>query len=95
MLPVLVETLLDAYRDLRGGRPDLPETPRLALVDVEGSPSVPEFRIVCAAAKEAGIEALHCTLDELTYDGSLLRLRATPSTSSTVASCSRTCARAT
>ena len=52
MLPLLVETLLDAYRELRGvERADLPETPRLALVDVEGSPSVPEFRIVCAAAR--------------------------------------------
>src|SRR5215217_9685783 len=71
MLPVLVETLLAAYRDLRGERSDLPETPRVALVDVEGSPSVPEFRIICAAAKEAGVEALNATLNELTYDGSL------------------------
>src|ERR671919_1948691 len=33
MLPVLVETLLGAYRDLRGERSELPEQPRLALVD--------------------------------------------------------------
>ena len=65
MLPVLMETLLAAYRELRGERSDLPETPRLALVDVEGSPSVPEFRIICGAAKAAGIEALHATLDEV------------------------------
>src|SRR5215203_6063469 len=44
MLPVLVETLMSAYRELRGERSDLPESPRLALVDVDGSPSVPEFR---------------------------------------------------
>src|SRR5215211_5431288 len=78
MLPVLVETLLDAYRELRGERADLPETPRLALVDVEGSPSVPEFRIICGAAKEAGVEALHARLDEVTYDGSLLRVQGEP-----------------
>ncbi|HEX6584335.1 MAG TPA: glutathionylspermidine synthase family protein [Thermoleophilaceae bacterium] len=78
MLPVLVDTLLDAYRELRGERSDLPETPRLALVDVEGSPSVPEFRIICAAAKETGVEALHATLDEVTYDGSLLRVQGEP-----------------
>jgi hypothetical protein len=78
MLPVLVETLLDAYRELRGERSDLPETPRLALVDVEGSPSVPEFRIICNAAKAAGVEALHATLDEVTYDGSLLRVQGEP-----------------
>jgi hypothetical protein len=78
MLPVLVDTLLSAYRELRGDRTDLPETPRLALVDVEGSPSVPEFRIICAAARRAGLEALHATLDEVHYDGSLLRVQGEP-----------------
>jgi hypothetical protein len=78
MLPVLIETLLDAYRELREQRADLPETPRLGLVDAEGSPSVPEFRIVCAAAERLGVEALHGTLAELRYDGSLLRLRDEP-----------------
>ena len=43
-----------------------------------GSPSVPEFRIVCAAAEAAGVEALHGTLDELAYDGSLLRVHDEP-----------------
>jgi len=78
MLPLLIGTLLAAYRELRQERSDLPETPRLALVDVEGSPSVPEFRIICGAAKAGGIEALHGTLDELEYDGSLLRLQGQP-----------------
>jgi glutathionylspermidine synthase len=76
MLPLLIETLLDAYRamrDQRGRVPELPETPRLALVDAPGSPSIPEFRIICAAATEAGIEAIHPTTDELAYDGSVLR----------------------
>src|SRR5437667_7417870 len=71
MLPELMATLLDAYRRLRERRPELPERPRLALVDMEGSPSVPEFRITCAAAGEAGVDALHTTLDRLAYDGSL------------------------
>lgn len=78
MLPRLVETLLGAYRELRSERSELPETPRLALVDVDGSPSVPEFRIICAAAREAGVEALHATLDEVEYDGSLLRVQGEP-----------------
>ena len=78
MLPVLIETLLGAYRELRADRPELPETPRLALVDVEGSPSVPEFRIVCGAAGRAGIEALWGTLDDVTYDGSQLRVHGEP-----------------
>jgi hypothetical protein len=81
MLPVLIETLLDAYRAMRVGRPEgpeLPETPRLALVDVPGSPSVPEFRIICGAAAKAGIEAVHLTTDELSYDGSVLRAAGEP-----------------
>ncbi len=81
MLPLLIETLRDAYRAMRAGRREgsqLPETPRLALVDVPGSPSVPEFRIICAAAARAGIEAIHATTDELTYDGSVLRAGGEP-----------------
>ena len=78
MLPVLMETLLSAYRELREERSDLPETPRLALVYVAGSPSVPEFRIICAAARQAGIEALHGTLEDVRYDGSVLRVQGEP-----------------
>ena len=78
MLPLLIETLLDAYRARRIGRPDLPERPRLALVDRPGSPSVPEFRIVCLAAREAGLEAIHATTEELEYDGSILRIGGEP-----------------
>jgi glutathionylspermidine synthase len=78
MLPMLIDTLLGAYRDLKADRTDLPETPRLALVDIEGSPSVPEFRIVCAAAHAVGLDALHGTLGEVEYDGSLLRVKGEP-----------------
>ena len=81
MLPLLIETLRDAYRAMRAAReegPRLPEAPRLALVDVPGSPSVPEFRIICAAAARVGIEAIHATTDELTYDGSVLRTGGEP-----------------
>ena len=78
MLPVLIDTLMSAYRELRAERDDLPETPTLALVDTAESPSVPEFRIICAAARDAGIEALHATLDEVEYDGSLLRVKGEP-----------------
>ena len=78
MLPLLIDTLLDAYRQRRRDRPDLPERPVLALIDLPGSPSVPEFRIVCAAAKRAGLDALHATTEELEYDGSMLRARGQP-----------------
>jgi glutathionylspermidine synthase len=81
MLPFLIETLRDAYGAMRAGRgegPEMPETPRLALVDVPSSPSVPEFRIICAAAERAGIEAIHPTTDELSYDGSVLRAGGEP-----------------
>jgi glutathionylspermidine synthase len=78
MLPLLIDTLLGAYRELRSERAELPEVPRLALVDVEGSPSVPEFRIICAAARANGIEALWGTLDDVAYDGTQLRVRGEP-----------------
>lgn len=78
MLPELLRTLLDAYAHVRARRPDLPPAPTLALVDAPGSPSVPEFRIVCAAARDHGVHALHGTLDELTYDGSTLHLQGEP-----------------
>ena len=72
ILPELIGTLIDAYTHVRARHADLPERPTLALVDADGSPSVPEFRIICAAARATGIEALHATLDELRYDGSTL-----------------------
>jgi glutathionylspermidine synthase len=78
MLPELYATLLDAYRHVRAAHPELPETPRLALIDAPGSPSVPEFRIVCAGASDAGIEAVHGTLDDLSYDGKELSLDGAP-----------------
>jgi glutathionylspermidine synthase len=80
MLPLLTQTLRDAYEAMRARRlgAELPEAPRLALVDIPGSPSVPEFRIICAAAAKAGIEAIHVTTEELSYDGSVLRAGGEP-----------------
>jgi len=78
MLPELIATLLEAYGHIRARHGDLPEKPRLALIDAEGSPAVPEFRIVCAAAARQGVDAVHGTLAELDYDGSTLHLRGEP-----------------
>ena len=78
MLPELIATLLDAYAHVRRTAPDLPEVPRLALVDAPGSPSVPEFEIVCAAARAHGLEATHATLDDLAYDGTTLTAHGAP-----------------
>jgi hypothetical protein len=78
MLPELIATLLEAYGHVRARHRDLPAAPRLALIDAEGSPAVPEFRIVCAAAGRVGIDAVHGTLGELDYDGSTLHLRCEP-----------------
>lgn len=78
ILPEVVGTLLEAYSHVRARHADLPEKPRLALVDCAGSPSVPEFRIVCAAARAAGIEATHATLEEVAYDGTTLTVRGEP-----------------
>ncbi len=78
MLPLLIETLLDAYASARARWPELPERPRMALVDVAETPSAPEFRIICRAAREAGIEAVWTTTGGLEYDGSALRAEGEP-----------------
>jgi glutathionylspermidine synthase len=78
MLPLLIETLLGAYAELRAKRPHLPETPRLALIDLPESPAVPEFRIVCQAARRLGVEADFASIEELAYDGSVLRVAGEP-----------------
>jgi hypothetical protein len=78
ILPELVHTLLDAYGHLRERAPGLPAQPRLALVDAPGSPSVPEFRIICAAAERAGLRATHATLGEVAYDGTTLTVQGEP-----------------
>ena len=78
MLPELIATLLDAYGHVRAAHRDLPERPRLVLVDTAQSPSVPEFRIICAAARAAGLQADHVTLDELRYDGSTVHAGGEP-----------------
>ena len=78
MLPELIGTLTDAYAHVRGRHKDLPERPRLALVDSADSPSVPEFRIICAAARAAGLEATFATLEDLRYDGSILTVHDEP-----------------
>jgi glutathionylspermidine synthase len=76
MLPKLIGTLLEAYAHVR--HDDQPREPRLALIDSRGSPAVPEFRIICAAAQRQGLEAIHASLDDLTYDGSTLRVHDEP-----------------
>ncbi len=78
MAPGLIAALLDAYTQLRSARTDLPEVPRMALIDTPGSPSVPEFRIICAAAHDAGVDALHATTEDLAYDGSTLSVGGDP-----------------
>jgi glutathionylspermidine synthase len=72
IIPELIGTLLEAYGHVRTRHRDLPITPRLAIVDVEGSPSVPEFRIIARAARAAGLPTVLCTPEDLSYDGSLL-----------------------
>jgi hypothetical protein len=78
ILPELLDTLLDAYAHLRAGRRELPEVPRLVLADTAASPSFPEFRIICEAARARGMAADVVTLDDLRYDGSTLHAGGEP-----------------
>jgi hypothetical protein len=78
MLPALIDTLLDAYGGMRAQHPDLPERPRLAVVDVAGTPTASEFRLVAEAAGGRGIDAVVAGLDAVAYDGSTLRVGGEP-----------------
>jgi uncharacterized circularly permuted ATP-grasp superfamily protein len=78
MLPELIATLLDAYAHVRATHGDLPETPTLALLDLEDAPGRPEFRIVRAAAEAAGVPAVIGNLADTRYDGSALRVAGEP-----------------
>jgi hypothetical protein len=78
VLPEIVNALLGAYRACRGKYPDLPDAPRLAVVDVAGTPTVAEFRLVCSFAEQAGVETVVATLDEISYDGSHLVVQGRP-----------------
>jgi hypothetical protein len=78
MLPALVDTLLDAYAAFRARHLDLPENPRLAVVDVAGTPTASEFRLVAGAARERGLDAVVAALEEMSYDGSRLRAQGEP-----------------
>jgi hypothetical protein len=78
MLPALFDTLLDAYGHMRARHLDLPETPRLAVVDVAGTPTSGEFRLVAEAGRERTLDAVVAALDEVAYDGSRLRVQGEP-----------------
>lgn len=49
-----------------------PKRPRALLVDTAQSPSVPEFRIICAALDKAGFDADHASFEELEWTGERL-----------------------
>ncbi len=47
------------------GIPSECERPHAVLVDTAGSPSVPEFEIICRALEAAGFDAAHASMDDL------------------------------
>jgi hypothetical protein len=78
MLPALLDTLLDAYGHVRERQRDLPEVPRLAVIDVAGTPTASEFRLVAGAGRERGLDVVVAGLDAVTYNGSRLRVHGGP-----------------
>jgi hypothetical protein len=47
-------------------------------VDVAGTPTVAEFRLVCRLAERSGLDTVVATLDDVSYDGSRLMVQGEP-----------------
>ena len=78
MLPVLIDTLLSAYRELRGERARPARDAAARARGRGGQPVGARVPDHLRGREAAGIEALHATLDEVEYDGSVLRVQGEP-----------------
>ena len=78
MLPELIETLLDAYAHVRARAGPARSARGSRSSTSPARPSVPEFRIICAAAQAAGIDAPPRDARGAHYDGSTLRVQGEP-----------------
>jgi hypothetical protein len=69
--PLLLETLLEAYREYAGG--GAKEKPSIAIVDLKGLPTQKEFELFKEYFESEGHPAAICSPDELEFSGGRLR----------------------
>lgn len=69
--PLLLETLLEAYREYAGSAAK--EKPSIAIVDLKGLPTQKEFELFKEYFESAGHPSAICSPDELEFSGGRLR----------------------
>ncbi|HYE13325.1 MAG TPA: hypothetical protein VD968_02665 [Pyrinomonadaceae bacterium] len=69
--PLMLETLLAAYREFAGAR--AVERPSIAIVDLKGLPTQKEFELFREFFEREGYPAAICSPDELEFSGGRLR----------------------
>jgi uncharacterized circularly permuted ATP-grasp superfamily protein len=69
--PLLLETLLEAYREFAGAAAE--RTPSIAIVDLKGLPTQKEFELFREFFESRGHAAVICSPDELEFSGGRLR----------------------
>jgi hypothetical protein len=69
--PLMLETLLDAYREFSGGGGAI--TPTIAIVDLKGLPTQKEFELFKEFFEAAGHPSIICSPDELEFTKGRLR----------------------
>jgi hypothetical protein len=69
--PLMLETLLDAYREFAGA--GAKSNPSIAIVDLKGLPTQKEFELFREYFESAGYPSKICSPDELEFSGGRLR----------------------
>jgi hypothetical protein len=68
----MLDVLLHSYEEFLGHKPD--HTPRIAIVDLKGLPTLKEFELFKEYFEREGYPAIICSPDELEFDGTRLRV---------------------
>lgn len=68
----MLDVLLRSYEEFLGRKPD--HTPRIAIVDLKGLPTLKEFELFKEFFESEGYPAIICSPDELEFDGRCLRV---------------------
>ena len=71
--PLMLQVLLDCYREFLGRKPDRP--PQIAIVDLKGMPTQKEFELFREYFEAQGFPSIIASPDELEFTSNRLRVR--------------------